>query len=278
MIGTTACPCPPAETSLEGAAKSRADTAHSAPLGRQGLLYVLQQINKMNLILPDGCLAVFVDDTGHEALVKGQPVYGLGGCAVLATHLDRVVRKPWQEVRKQVTGSLDTPLHASSFGQTASQDQINAVATFFRNYPFARLGAIISVKTAFAEEMGPVRTIARVLGNRIVEIAKWTAFKEVKVIFESSNRADKMVEDAFGDFELQEDGRSIPVECYFMPKSAGEPALEVADFIIHAVGRQARQNLVQRGVFVRDFEAVFHSVEHKLVSFMEVDSVEINTP
>ena len=30
-----------------------------------------------NLVLPDSCLAVFVDDTGHEALVEGQPVYGL---------------------------------------------------------------------------------------------------------------------------------------------------------------------------------------------------------
>jgi hypothetical protein len=40
-----------------------------------------------NLVLPDKCLAVFVDDTGHEALVAGHPVYGLGGCAALACTL-----------------------------------------------------------------------------------------------------------------------------------------------------------------------------------------------
>jgi hypothetical protein len=33
----------------------------------------------LSLALPDGSLVVFVDDTGHEALVPGQPVYGLGG-------------------------------------------------------------------------------------------------------------------------------------------------------------------------------------------------------
>jgi hypothetical protein len=53
---------------------------------------------------------VFVDDTGHEALVSGHPVYGLGGCAVMAGDLDRLIRHPWHEVRRKVTGSADTPL------------------------------------------------------------------------------------------------------------------------------------------------------------------------
>jgi hypothetical protein len=61
-----------------------------------------------------------------------------------------------------------------------------------------------------------------------------------------------------------------------MPKSANEPALEVADFIMHAVGRQARQNLKQRGVFAPDFKAVFQSVDHKLASFIEVETVVKN--
>jgi acetylornithine/N-succinyldiaminopimelate aminotransferase len=42
------------------------------------------------LTLADDCLAVFVDDTGHEALVTGHPVYGLGGCAALARDLDSI--------------------------------------------------------------------------------------------------------------------------------------------------------------------------------------------
>jgi hypothetical protein len=40
-----------------------------------------------------------------------------------------------------------------------------------------------------------------------------------------------------------ENGSPIPIECCFMPKSAGDPALEVADFIVNGVGGQARRNL-----------------------------------
>jgi hypothetical protein len=85
----------------------------------------------MNLLLPNDCLAVFVDDTGHEALVKEQPVYGLGGCAIIARNLDRVIRQPRREVRRRVTGSADIPLHASAFGQKATKEQISIVAVFF---------------------------------------------------------------------------------------------------------------------------------------------------
>jgi hypothetical protein len=226
-----------------------------------------------NLVLADGCLAVFVDDTGHEALVAGQPVYGLGGCAALARDLDRVIRSPWREVRRRVTGSADTQLHANKFGQFATQENIEAVAEFFHVQPFARFGAIISTDTTMAGELGPVPTIAKVLQGRIVEIARWTPFDSLAVIFESSQRADPLIEDAFQGLALEEGGKPIPVECYFMRKAHGEPALEIADFIMHAVGRQARQNLKKRGDFVPDFCAVFHSVDRKLASFVDVDTV-----
>jgi hypothetical protein len=229
-----------------------------------------------HLILPPGCLAAFTDDTGHEALVPDHPVYGLGGCAVMGRDIDRVIRQPWRKVRRAVTGSPDTPLHASEFSQTARRRDIEVVAEFFQQQPFARFGAIISVNTKLAQELGPVRTIAKTLQNRLVDIARWTTFKGLKVIFEASDRADPLIEEAFQDFKIEEDGNSIPVECYFMRKSAGEPALEVADFIMHAVGRQARQNLKQRGVFVPDFKAVFHSVDRKLASFIEVDTLARN--
>jgi hypothetical protein len=46
-----------------------------------------------NLILPDRCLAVFVDDTGHEALVPGQPV--LWWAAILFALWQPWKRGPW---------------------------------------------------------------------------------------------------------------------------------------------------------------------------------------
>lgn len=231
---------------------------------------------RMNLILPDRSLAVFVDDTGHEELVKGHPVYGLGGCAVIAADLDRIIRLPWREVRRYVTGSPDTPLHAADFGQTATQAQIEVVERFFRSQPFARFGATISTDTKLTDEMGAVPTIATVLQRRIIDIAKWTPFSEIHVIFESSDRADELIKNAFQNFNIEEDGRPIPVECYFMPKAAADPALEVADFVMHVVGRQTRKNLQGHNSFALDFKAVFHSVDSKLASFMEIKGVTIN--
>jgi hypothetical protein len=103
-------------------------------------------IEQHHLLLPSRSLVVFVDDTGHEALVSGHPVYGLGGCAVLSEHLDALIRNPWREVRRAVTGSPDRPLHASDFGQSASPEDIEAVASFFRQNPFFRFGAVGSIR------------------------------------------------------------------------------------------------------------------------------------
>jgi len=226
-----------------------------------------------NLILPDRCLAVFVDDTGHEALVHGHPVYGLGGCAVLGRDLVRLIWQPWKVIRARVTGSPDTPLHASEFGSIATKSDMEAVSAFFRSQAFARFGAIITTETKLADELSLMKTIKTVLVQRINEIVGSTLCREVKVIFESSQRADPMIREVFRDLEFHRGSKIIPSECYFMPKASAEPALEVADFVVHTIGRQARQNLKARGVFLPDFKAVFHDVRPNLVSFMEVASV-----
>ena len=233
-------------------------------------------IAEMSLELPDNCLAVFVDDTGHEALIKDHPVYGLGGCATLVRDLDRYLRDPWREVRRLVTGSRDTPLHANTFPGIASHDDILTVAKFFRSYPFGRLGTVVSFKTKLADDLSSIPTVAAVLQQRIREIAGWTDFELGRRRLRILGTGRQLVEAAFQGFGLEKDGEALPVECYFMRKEHAEPGLEVADFIMHAVGRQARQNLKQRGVFVPDFQAVFHTVDRKLTSFMEVDAVTRN--
>jgi hypothetical protein len=226
-----------------------------------------------HLILQDRCLAVFVDDTGHEALVKNHPVYGLGGCAVMGRDLERVIRQPWKEMRKRVTGSPDTPLHANKFPSIAKSGDMEAMGEFFRAQSFFRLGAIITVETKLADELSLMQTMKTVLLQRVNEIVQAVLCKEVKVIFEASDRADKLIREAFQGFEFYRGSKHIPSDCYFIPKSAGEPALEVADFVMHAVGRQARHNLKQRGSFVADFCAIFHAVDRKLTSFMEVAAI-----
>jgi hypothetical protein len=231
-----------------------------------------------SLILPDRCLAVYVDDTGHEALVPGHPVYGLGGCAVLGRDLNRLISEPWRNLRKRVTGSPNVQLRAHSFATIAKRQHdsdsiMEEMAAIFRQQ-FLRFGAIISNKTKLSDEIDPVQTIKAVLQARINHLIQANPCREVKVIFESSERANHLIENAFQDFELHRGWKRIPSECYFMPKTAADPALEVADFVMHAVGRQARYKLKGSDGFVRDFSAVFHSVDQRFVSFMAVESVE----
>ena len=67
-----------------------------------------------------------------------------------------------------------------------------------------------------------------------------TGSNVVEPIFEANQRANKLVQRYFGDFRVTADDKEVPVDWYFMPKSAREPALEVADFIANAIGGHAR--------------------------------------
>jgi hypothetical protein len=194
----------------------------------------------------------------------------------MGSDLEREIRQPWREVRRKIGGSEDGPLHAAKFARAATEDQIRTVADFFRTQRFGRLGAIIPKNAPSESDVAPMWTVANLLKRRIFEVAKWLSFEEVAIFFESSDRADRLIEREFGDFGLEVDGRPVPVKCYFMPKSANEPAMEVADFVVHAVGRQTRRKLEGKEGFAPDFEAVFRSVDRRMVSFLEVSSVVRN--
>jgi hypothetical protein len=228
---------------------------------------------ELTLAIPDRCLAVFVDDTGHEDFPEGHPVYGLGGCASAGTSnasLKGHGRRYGGALKVRLMHSF-TP--ASSQGAQKTED-MEAVARFFRE-PFWRFGAVLTKETKIflREDIGRIKLMKVVLQERIQDIVQTTLCKEVKVIFEASERTDKLVQEAFQDFEVHRGSKRIPSECYFMPKSAASPAMEVADFVMHSVGRQARHNLTWRGTFLPHFCAVFHAANPDLMSFREVDAV-----
>ncbi len=229
--------------------------------------------DQSSLVLSPRCLAVFVDDTGHEELAKGHKVYGLGGCAALGRDIERLIHRPWKELRRRIAGSPDAPLHAYNFSSIAKAEDFEAVAEFFRAYPFWRFGAVFTTETTLPPEIGRLQTMKCALQKRIDDIVQMTLCKEVKIVFESSERMDARIQETFQAFDFYRDTKRIPSECGFMPKAVGEPALEVADFVMHAIGRQARHNLTQRGSFLPDFCAVFHAVAPKFTSFMEVGGV-----
>jgi hypothetical protein len=225
-------------------------------------------------LVPDAdCLLVFVDDTGHERLATGHVMTGFGGCAVLARGLEVAIRSPWREVRRVVAGSPDAPLHASEFTQVAQPEHIRAVASFFGLPAFFRIAAAATVRTTIPSELELVDIVLRMLAQRIQFLVDRVPAKSLAVIFEHNERAQAVIEKYFGMISVQRDGKPLPTELCWMPKSSNEPALEVADFIMHAVHGQMRHQVEGGAGFRRDYEAVFMSVPRTLIEFFQVGSV-----
>jgi hypothetical protein len=145
---------------------------------------------------------------------------------------------------------------------------------FFANQPFFRFAAVASLRTEYPRERELMARVMLVLKVRIAEILSRTPAGSVALVFEASQRADPLVMQFFGGLELREDGQEIPVEHCLLAKSAGEPGLKMADFIMHAVGRAARRRLEGKQGFPADFDAVFGRCDPRLTSLMFVDSIE----
>jgi hypothetical protein len=95
-------------------------------------------------------------------------------------------------------------------------------------------------------------------------------------IFESSERADPIIEELFGALELTENGKPIHVNQCFMPKCAGEPGLEVADFIINSAASETRRRMRGGENMAMDFATVFGQVPDAYRRFMMIEGVTRN--
>jgi hypothetical protein len=87
-----------------------------------------------------------------------------------------------------------------------------------------------------------------------------------------------MLERPFGSVRSKDDTRAdvppVIASATGGAKSAGDPALEVADFIMHAAGRAARYRLEGKHSMPPDFDAVFRHCHPLLTSLMFVDRIE----
>ena len=46
------------------------------------------------------CLMFFVDETGHEEFADPKfPIFGMGGCGILAAAIEQNLRAPWQKMK-----------------------------------------------------------------------------------------------------------------------------------------------------------------------------------
>lgn len=201
----------------------------------------------------------FVDETGHEEFADPRfPVFGMGGCGLLAAAIEQNLRRPWRQMKELHFGGANVPLHASELRDPTDM-QVAAVGEFFGTQPFGRFAVTMTDKTALPDGIKPIQLMPGLLRRRWEALAPRFVPLPVEVAFihEASDRGDKLLETYFGPSIVKIDGRQVDVHHAVMPK--GDEALEVADFVVQAAGCQARRGIKPDRPVRRDFEVVFRA-------------------
>jgi hypothetical protein len=199
-------------------------------------------------------LLVFIDDTGHETFAGNQGFYGLGSCVTLATAYAHLKTR-WEEVRTAITGDPAAPLHASEMARKPRN--FAALASFFLDPSFLRIAVTTTRNIGLPPKMHPCVPVMGQLREEIAVVASRLPCRRIWLIVESSTRANPIVRDCFLQLTSLTFPGQHPVEHCFMPKSANEPGLEVADFIVSAASSEVQRRQRGKAGHAPDFNDVF---------------------
>lgn len=233
-----------------------------------------------NLVVPPHGAVLFIDDTGDDALRDPlNPVFGLGGCAVMGDQLDSLIRQPWKIVRQTLRGGYNLPVHASDIERRLSPAKERAVNNYFAQYLICRLAVLVSSETSF--DVGDMQdkvvfAAAGSIGHRIVEISRFLPFDSLDIVVEQSQRLVPKLERATAGFKINSDGSDIPMRWHVMPKNSNEPGLEVADFLMHTIAGFCRSKRDPKSKFAQRFHHMMSGADPSLTSFMEISTVTKN--
>jgi hypothetical protein len=232
------------------------------------------------IAVPTTALLVWLDETGHEFLLdKNNPFFGLGGCVIEARKYNSKMRKPWADMKTRLFSGV-SQLHAADL-RKPTPPQLVGLSHIFEKGEFKRIAAVVTDQTNLANGIKPYEATALCLIERLRKVSNDMSFDEIYLIMESSKRGDKFAERYLVNhpFKKQWGGGVIDVKFnyFFMPKSANEPGMEVADFIMHSVSGRTRARLNGENAPKRkDFNVTFPGSKPNLQSFLEIDMVKIN--
>jgi hypothetical protein len=233
-----------------------------------------------SLSVPGSRLMVFVDETGHEKLRDpAYPLFGLAGCVLRADAYFGFVAPAWRKLKLEHFGAENTRLHAADRG-SIPKSAMEAFGQFFRTEHFSRIGVTVTDKCDLAG-FEPYQVVATALLERLRETACfWSNLSGITFILEKSQRGDRFARRYLVDWRYwrEVDGTKtyLPVSRHFMPKSAVEPGLEIADFIANTVGAQAHSYSRGQRRLRRDFKSVVVDVLPRLVSVIDIKKVEVS--
>jgi Protein of unknown function (DUF3800) len=231
------------------------------------------------LVLTPASLVVFVDETGIEDYSDPKnPTFGRGGCAALGSDYRNLIKKPWRRLKREKMGGASKPFHATTFQQSGpTKAQITGISRFLRQ-PFWRFAVMSDSRTELPPGVDGHRAVSLVTVQFVTRLVARYDVSSVALVFESSERGNKLVERDFdlANMELiNRAGVRIEVDGCFMEKSAAEAGLEVADLVAHTAGRQRRHQLAGKPGRVPDFELMYwHSPIPP--AFMSINTVQLD--
>jgi hypothetical protein len=232
------------------------------------------------LYLTPKTLIVFIDETGNEDLSDPKnPTFGRGGCAAIGPDYPALLKKPWRSLKRERLGGATKPFHAADFERSKPTNrQIQGINRFLMR-PFWRFAVMCDHRTALPAGVDVHKAVSLVTTRFIARLAQQYDIENVALVFESSDRGDRLVQ---RDFDLANmdvrnmSGRRIEVDGLFMPKTSMEPGLEIADLVAHTASRQRRHELRGNAGRVKDFEQMYwHSPIPP--AFMAIDNVQLSS-
>jgi hypothetical protein len=223
------------------------------------------------------CLIVWIDETGHEEFADpGFPVFGLGGVAVPAADYETVLAIPWRTIKRDSFGNESISLHAA--GLRPNNAQMNSFTSFFNFQRFARLAAVTRKEADKPLSVTTMQLMATLLRDWIIQLSNdvFKPIHDIVLVFEECQRLSEQVLANFSHWRVQVNGQEKPVEIFRATKDILEPGMEVADFVVHTAGAQARADTwpAQR----RDFQTIFQptGLAQEWVKFRQITESKLN--
>lgn len=218
----------------------------------------------------ENTLLIFLDETGVESLNDpNAPFFGFGGLVVECRHYFEKVEYPWYKIKDEHWNGRHSSMHASDL-KKPPEVLIGALNNFFDQEEIGRIAVTITDKSINNTDHNIENIVFGCIWDRIIEVSNKMKWFDIVILIEENERLKNAFEtEIMSKTPRNKYNKEVPVRYGTILKDPAFAGLEVADFIIHTAGRQAR---VMRGNLFNktgkidsqpDFEHVFGKIDKK---------------
>lgn len=229
---------------------------------------------KGSLDVPDDAIVVGLDETGCEDYKdKNHPVFGLGGCAVVAKDYFQLIDDPWRRMKELFFGGAETQLHAADI-KKPTIEQLEALERFFSKIPFFRFATMSAQTFDNQTEETNIHLLSLSIMNQVGKFATMVQPSGIIFIIEASERIERSLLKHLSAYRYGNGDIDFQPQILIASKQSKASCVEIADFVIHPAGAQVRNRLTGNINFEnpirKDFSAVFHKIDNRLSEYQEL--------